>query len=91
MSKVYVGDTETLITLDTGAALTGATVSIKVSKPDGQFVTWPGTISGNTISYTTQAGDIDVSGNWRVQADVTIGSGHWLGETASFSVYDPFL
>lgn len=44
----------------------------------------------NAISYTTLAGDLDQSGQYRLQARVTLPSGAWRGETAVLTVYVPF-
>jgi hypothetical protein len=92
MSKVYTGDTGTVITLDCGQDITAATVrSIEVRKPDGSTATWAALASGsNAIAFTTLAGSIDMPGRWRLQARVTLPSGQWRGETAVLDVYSPF-
>lgn len=88
MSKVYVGDTGTLIELDTGVSLAGATVlEIKARKPDGTVATWPATASATKLQYTTLADTLDQAGTWKLQASVTLPSGKWLGETAFVRVY----
>jgi len=88
MSKVYVGDTGTLIELDTGVSLAGATVlEIKARKPNGAAVTWTATASATKVRYTTLAADIDQHGMWLLQASVTLPSGKWLGETAELKVF----
>jgi hypothetical protein len=90
MSKVYVGDTGTLIELDTGVSLAGATVlEIKVRKPDGTLATWSASASATKLAYTTQPTTLDQAGVWRLQASVTLPSGKWLGETALLSVHPP--
>lgn len=88
MSKVYVGDTGTLIELDTGVSLTGATMlEIHALKPDGTLVTWPATAALNKLQYTTQSGTFDQAGVWSMQASVALPSGKWLGETVLMRVY----
>lgn len=92
MTKVYIGDTGTVITLDCGQNISAATDrSIEARKPDGTAVTWAAVASGtDSIAYTTLAGDLDADGVWKLQAHVTLASGEWLGETVSLRVYTPF-
>lgn len=92
MTKPYVGDTGTVITLDCGQDISAATArAIEVRKPDGTTATWAAVASGsNAIAYTTLAGTLDMPGTWRLQARVTLPSGTWLGETAELAVYNPF-
>jgi hypothetical protein len=87
MSKMYVGDTGTLIELDTKADLVGATVAqIKVRKPSGMTVVWPATAVGTVISYTTVLNDLDTAGTWLLHAYVELPSGKWTGELATLMV-----
>lgn len=92
MSKVYVGDTGTLIVLDCGQDISAATArSIEVRKPDGATVSWAASASGtNSIAFTTLAGSLDQAGEWLLQASVTLPSGKWLGETVALQVYGQF-
>ena len=92
MSKIYVGDVGTSISLNTGLDLTGATVTdIYVKKPDGTLVTWTGTVTDDTcITRVTQAGDLDQKGVYYVQAKLSLGGWVGRGETANFTVYDVF-
>lgn len=92
MTKVYIGDAGTVITLDCGTDISAATArEIEVRKPDGSTATWAAVASGsNAIAYTTLAGTFDMAGRWRLQAHVTLASGEWLGETAVLDVYTPF-
>jgi hypothetical protein len=91
MSKVYVGDTGTLIDLDTGVSLVGATVlEIKARKPDGTVVTWTATASTTHLQYTTLNNTLDQHGIWKLQASVTLPSGKWTGETADLKVHAPY-
>ena len=88
MNKVYVGDTGTLIKLDTGVSLVGATaLSIMVKKPGGATLTWTATASGNHLVYTTLAGDLNIPGTWKLQASITLPSGKWTGETALLQIF----
>ena len=92
MSKVYVGDTGTVIVLDCGQDISAATArSIEVRKPDGSVASWAASASGaNSIAYTTLAGSFDQAGPWRLQAKVTLPSGVWRGATAELQVYAAF-
>lgn len=92
MSKVYVGDTGTVIVLDCGQDVSAASArSIEYRKPDGTTGSWAASASGtNAIQFTTLAGTLDQAGRWRLQAKVTLPSGVWLGETADLMVYPAF-
>jgi len=96
MNKVYVNDVGTVILLDTGVDLSGGTLSIKYRKPDGATGSWSGTIAntssgaGKGISYTTVAGDLSVSGAWKLQAHAVLPNGTWSGETVTLFVHSPF-
>lgn len=92
MTKLYVGDTGTVITLDCGQDISAATArSIEVRKPDKTLVSWPATASGTTaIQFATLAGSLDMPGTWRLQAKVTMPTGVWRGETAQLEVYNLF-
>lgn len=68
MSQVHVGQTISL-SLDTDLTLSGASVAqIHYRKPNGVTGAWNGTVVGDTITYTTSSSDIDIAGNWRLQA-----------------------
>lgn len=91
MSKVYIGDTGTLIELNTGVSLVGATVlEIKARKPSGTMVTWTATASTTNLQFTTLADTLDQSGIWLLQASVTLPSGKWSGETVELKVHPPY-
>lgn len=91
MAKTYVGDVGTALELETGVSLAGATaLAVSARKPDGTEVTWTASASGTIVRYVTQAGDLDVAGQWLLQAVVTNPSGTWRGETAKLKVYPKF-
>lgn len=92
MTKAYVGDTGTVISLDCGQDISAASArSIEVKKPDGTTTSWTASASGtNAIQFTTLAGTLDMPGRWLLQARVTLPSGQWRGETAQLIVYSPF-
>lgn len=91
MNKIYVGDTGTLVQVETGQDLRAAiSVSLEVRKPSGAIVSWAATAVGTKLVYTSLVGTFDLPGPWKLQAKVELPSGSWLGETASFSVLAPF-
>lgn len=93
MSKIYVGDVGTVLTVETNSTLTGASATnLKILKADGTEVTWTGAINGTTqIDYTFVADDINVAGDWYLNSFVTFAGGdQWTGETVKFKVYNPF-
>lgn len=92
MTKSYVGDTGTVITLDCGTDVSSATVrSIEVRKPDGSTTSWSASASGaNSLAFTTLAGTLDQAGEWLLQAKVTLPTGVWLGETVPIEVAEVF-
>lgn len=91
-TKVYVGDTGTVITLDCGADISAASArSIAVRKPDDTTTSWAAVASGtDSIAYTTLADTLDQNGVWKLQAVVTLPTGVWRGETALLHVYANF-
>ena len=93
IEKVYVGNVGTNIDLDTEVDITSSTsLKILALKPDGTTeVSWTASRDGTSVvRYTTQAGDLDVEGTWRLQAEVTTASGKWLGNTVTLRVYPEF-
>ena len=92
MSKVYTGDTGTVISLDCGADISAATDrKILARKPSGTEVEWAASASGTDgVQYTTQADTFDQAGTWMLQAKVTTATGTWRGETATLQVYAPW-
>lgn len=93
MTKTYIGDTGTAITLDTGQALAGASsVSIEVLLPGGSAqASWPGAVVESTkVQFVSLADTFASAGEHRLQAKVVLPSGTWLGETVGLTVYRPF-
>lgn len=78
--KIYVDTVGARVEIISHADLVTdvATVSISVEKPSGAIDTWtPTSIDATTsdncvIIYTTQAGDLDEAGTYRVQPIVTM-------------------
>jgi hypothetical protein len=92
MSKVYVGDIGTVVKLDTGQPLAGATaLSIDARRPDGSAVNLTATIVETTkVMITTDSATFTQPGDWRLQAHVTMPTGEWRGETVALTVYPVF-
>ena len=88
MSKVFAGDIGTVILLNTGTSLAGATVTkMRVRKPDGTIVEWQATVQDTTyLKFVTVAGTLDTAGRWQVQAQVTLPAWSGYGEVAYFNV-----
>ena len=40
------------------------------------------------LQYTTIAGDLDVSGDWKMEAFIVLPSGSWTSNCIDFKVYD---
>lgn len=91
MGKVYVGDHGKRVLVKTGADINGATVQLKVRKPNNVAVTWTGTISGTEdIQHTLDRSEIDVAGEYLVQAYVHKSEWEGRGETATLRVHSLF-
>lgn len=90
--KPYVGDIGTVIIVNCGSSIEGATTkNLKVKKPDGVFVTWSAEIyQSNYLKYTTVDGDFNIEGVYYLQASIVVSGWTGLGETANFRVYDPY-
>lgn len=93
MSKIYKSDIGTVISLNTGVIITGATgLSIQVKKPSGTVVSWDATIGADakSLEHTTAINDLDEAGDYILQAKLTLGGGTWRGESAKLEVKDVF-
>ena len=89
---VFVNDIGTLIQVDVGSDITGATTSqIKYVKPNGDQGYWDASVSTQYLQYTTQDGDLDQKGEWKIQAYVVLPGGTWHGETTRFEVVEPLF
>ena len=90
--KIYKDDWGVVFSVLVGIDLTSvSTYKLKVIKPDGRSVEWSCTVASPAtagyLTYTSVAGDLDVSGNYKLNAYVTFASGAFTGETAVFRVY----
>jgi len=94
MSNIaYKNDVGTVILLDTGITITGATnLSIEVLKPSNTTVSWAGTIhtDNRSVKHTVASGGFDEVGTYILQAKLTLGAGTWRGESVKLIVRDIF-
>lgn len=92
MGKVYVGDVGTEIRLYCMTDLaTAVNPLILVKKPDGTETTWAATATADdALSYTTQAGDLALPGEYKLQAKPNLASWDGRGETVVLRVYRTF-
>lgn len=72
MRKIFVGDVGTVILLDCGVDISTATlVKVLVKPPSGAPREWTGIVVGTRmIEYVIQTGDLNLAGEWRLQAYV---------------------
>jgi hypothetical protein len=82
------GDVGTLVKVNAGCDISDAQrTGLLVTKPNGTTKFWSGTVvENNYIAYTTQAGDIDIVGHWKLQTYVETLTGRWSGDLTSFKV-----
>ena len=90
--KHYVGEYGTVITVDCGSDITGATnLILKVRKPNGTEVEWVATIyNSNYLRYTVVVDDFDQVGTYHLQASLTLVGWNGPGETTEFEIYDEY-
>ena len=88
---IYEGSLGVVIVLDTGIDLASATsVRIRYKKPNGVRGSWVGDVYESTkIKYTTISGDLNVSGNWRIQAYAVLPTWTGFGTICTFPVSKP--
>jgi hypothetical protein len=90
MSKIYQGQANVSINIDTGIALGGASqTKILYKKPNGIQGSWNATVSGTTMNYIPTNDDLDQSGDWQLQAFAVIGGKNALGEVIDMIVNKP--
>lgn len=88
--SVFKGSVGLEIPLDVGTTITGATtLQIKYRKPDGTSGAWTATEKTSTsISYTTVSGDLDFTGDIKLQAYVVTATWTLYGDIVRLTVYD---
>jgi hypothetical protein len=73
-----VGDTSPALTGTVSASLVGATVEVHISRPDATVITHAGTVVNAALgswSMALVAGDLNQSGTYRVEVQVTFAGG----------------
>lgn len=93
MSKIYKSDIGTIISLNTGQTITGATaISIEVKKPSGAIASWTAVVGADAMSveHTVVAQDLDEVGGYILQAKLTLSGGTWRGASVNMEVKDNF-
>lgn len=74
MTTFTTGDTAPALTGTVNANLTGATIELHIKRADGTVLTVPATITDAATgawSYEWATGDLNVRGDWKVEAQVT--------------------
>ena len=92
-NTVYKGDIGTIISLDTGIVITGATaLTIEVLKPSLIVSHWASTIGTDTrsVQHTIVTGEFDEIGTYVLEAKLTLAGGTWRGESVKLIVKDLF-
>lgn len=87
----FVGDV-LVISLDAGVDLTGYTLYICYTKPDGTDGRWNATqcISDDSVAvYTTAKGDLDQAGTWKLHIYATSLTFRGHGRIIDFLVQEP--
>jgi len=89
-NKTYVGNVGTVIDIDMGQDISGATTTdLYVKKPDGTEATWSGEIYGsNYIRYVIEEDDLNEAGRYYVQPYLVISDWSGYGKTVDFKVYE---
>ena len=86
-NTIYQGQSDVVITLDTGLDMTGATVhKILYHKPDGSKGQFATTVSTTNLIYTASAGDFAMAGTWLLQAFSTIAGLDNYGDPVQLNV-----
>jgi hypothetical protein len=95
MSIAHLNDKGLQIDVKIGISLSGIDSAVlNVLKPN-DVVVWPALLvtplADGILRYTTQANDLDVAGNYKIQAQVTFASGAVLfGDTATLRIVERY-
>ena len=86
----YKGDTP-LIKYDCDEDVTDLSTTPKLNyqKPSGTTGSWTATLSTQYAQYQTVSGDLDESGIWYIQPELTDGTKVFYGERQSMLVQEP--
>lgn len=87
-----VGDVGTVLSIDVGVDVSGASSAKMVFKPPTSTeFSRTASVSGNTVQYTTTALDFTEPGVWLLQAWVDLGTWSGYSVPAEYTVYDQIL
>ena len=90
--ETFVNDT-IQFTIDTNIDVSGYdTLSIKYKKPDGTTGCWGATVcpaDNNCMTYTCVDGDLDIAGEWLIQALAQDVGVQLTGKWKKFKVHEP--
>jgi hypothetical protein len=88
MSAIYLNQNDVILNMDTGIDLSAATLTeILYRKPGGGKGSWPASsVSGTIMVYNAAPGDFNETGNWAVQAHVTIAGREGFGDITSMVI-----
>lgn len=91
MITLFLGDVGTEIVLDCGMDVSAATVrQIVARKASGTLVEWDALPEGsNSIKYVTQPDDLNVVGEWQLQAKIEMPGWSGLGNIVPLKVARP--
>jgi hypothetical protein len=98
-SKHYVGEEGLILLLAIGPLSSFAistNAQILVKKPDDTEVEWEGTLITDHdsecayIQYIIKEGDLDIPGEYELQAKAIVGGWSGLGETAKLIIYEEY-
>jgi hypothetical protein len=74
MSNIFIRQRIHPLVLDTEVNLASASnPRIYYRKPNGEYGYWAATIAGTTLTYNVTGTEIDIAGNWRLQAYYEVG------------------
>lgn len=87
--KVYVNQTNLVITLATSTLLTNVSSAlIKFNRPDGTEGHWTASVDGLNLVYSVTIGDLNQSGVWTIWAFVTLTNNKTsIGTASKLTVY----
>lgn len=84
--KVTLKDGTTVVDISSASVK-----NIILGKPDGTKLTKAGSFTTDgtdgILQYNTISGDLDIIGIWDIQAQITLPSGSWKSDIASFDVF----
>lgn len=91
-NKHYINEVGTIILVDCGCDITGATeTKLKVRKPDGSLSEWVAIIEGtNYLKYIIQTNDLILAGKYYLQVSLILPGWSGLGETTDFFIHEVY-